>query len=203
MRHRVRGQGLQPLRCWLHRVSGLWTRPLRRCLMRARDVHGRRVRLRVRVRRRSVLGLRDRPPRLSALPALDHLRLEPRVRRADGRRCHSHPELFNSAHQLMQNTQAGMLIRGPGHVPAPPVPARPTTRSDPIQSVLIRACLYGRDACADFTLKSAALIETYPTEWDRRLLLPCSHYSACAGTPGTWRPWCLGWPSLATSSSIH
>ena len=43
-------------------------------------------------------------------------------------------------------------------------PAAPT-RSDPLQTVSIRACLYGRGACADFTLTSAALIKTNPTEW--------------------------------------
>ena len=40
-----------------------------------------------------------------------------------------------------------------------------TTRSDPLQIVLTRACLCGRGACADCTLKSAALIKTNPTEW--------------------------------------
>ena len=39
------------------------------------------------------------------------------------------------------------------------------TRSDPLQIVLTMACLYGRGACADFTLKSAALIKTNPIEW--------------------------------------
>ena len=34
----------------------------------------------------------------------------------------------------------------------------------PLQIVLIRACLYGGGACADFTLKSAALIKT-KSEW--------------------------------------
>ena len=43
-------------------------------------------------------------------------------------------------------------------------PAQHPTRSDPLQNVL-RACLYGRGACADFTLNSAALIKTNPTEW--------------------------------------
>ena len=41
-----------------------------------------------------------------------------------------------------------------------------TNRSDLLQIVLIRACLYERGACADFTLKSAALVKTNPTEWD-------------------------------------
>ena len=35
----------------------------------------------------------------------------------------------------------------------------------PPKIVMIRACLYGRGACAGFTLKSAALIKTKPTEW--------------------------------------
>ena len=39
------------------------------------------------------------------------------------------------------------------------------TRPEPLQIILIRACLYGRGACADCTLKSAALIKTNPTEW--------------------------------------
>ena len=39
------------------------------------------------------------------------------------------------------------------------------TWSDPVQIVLTRACLYGRGACADFALKSAALIKTNPTGW--------------------------------------
>ena len=39
------------------------------------------------------------------------------------------------------------------------------TRSDPVQIVLTKACLYGRGACADFLLKSAALIKTNPAEW--------------------------------------
>ena len=43
------------------------------------------------------------------------------------------------------------------------------TRSDPLQIVLTRACMYGRGACADITLKSAALIKPNPTE---RLPLP-------------------------------
>ena len=30
---------------------------------------------------------------------------------------------------------------------------------------MIRACLHGRGACADFTLKSTALSKTIPTEW--------------------------------------
>ena len=42
---------------------------------------------------------------------------------------------------------------------------RLSTLSDPLQIVLTRACLYGRGACADFTLQSAALIKTNPTEW--------------------------------------
>ena len=37
-------------------------------------------------------------------------------------------------------------------------PQATATRSDPLQIVLTRACLYGRSACADFALKSAALI---------------------------------------------
>ena len=39
------------------------------------------------------------------------------------------------------------------------------TRSDPLQTVLMGACLQGRGACAEFTLEleSAALIETNPT----------------------------------------
>ena len=45
------------------------------------------------------------------------------------------------------------------------VRANPSTRSDPPQIVLIRACLCGRGACADFTLKPAGVIETNPTEW--------------------------------------
>ena len=44
------------------------------------------------------------------------------------------------------------------------------TRSDPLQIVLIRACLHGRGACADFSLKSAALIKTNPTEWRAALI---------------------------------
>ena len=40
-----------------------------------------------------------------------------------------------------------------------------STRSDSLQIVLIRACLYGRGACADFALKSVALIKTSPTDW--------------------------------------
>ena len=40
-----------------------------------------------------------------------------------------------------------------------------STRSDPLQIVLTRACLRGRGACADFTLTSAALIKTNPTKW--------------------------------------
>ena len=43
-----------------------------------------------------------------------------------------------------------------------------STRSDRLQTVLQRACLYGRGACADCTLKSAALIKTEPTEWVKR-----------------------------------
>ena len=43
----------------------------------------------------------------------------------------------------------------------------PSTRSDPLQIVSRRAWLYGRGACADFTLKSAALIKPNPTEWHR------------------------------------
>ena len=39
------------------------------------------------------------------------------------------------------------------------------SRPDPLQIVLTRAGLYGRGACADFTLKSADLIKTNPTEW--------------------------------------
>ena len=39
------------------------------------------------------------------------------------------------------------------------------TRSDPLQIVSTRACLYGRGACANLTLKSAAPIKTNPTEW--------------------------------------
>ena len=39
------------------------------------------------------------------------------------------------------------------------------TRSDPLQIVLTSACLLGSGACADFTLTSAALIKTNPTEW--------------------------------------
>ena len=34
-----------------------------------------------------------------------------------------------------------------------PFTALPSTRSDPLEIVLIRACLYGPGACADFTLK--------------------------------------------------
>ena len=37
--------------------------------------------------------------------------------------------------------------------------------SGPLQIVLVRACLCGRGACADFTLKPAGVIETNPTEW--------------------------------------
>ena len=40
-----------------------------------------------------------------------------------------------------------------------------STRSDPIQTVLTKAWLYGRGACADFTLQSAAVIKTNPTAW--------------------------------------
>ena len=43
----------------------------------------------------------------------------------------------------------------------------PSTRADPLQIVLIRACLYGCGACADFTRQSAALIKTNPTVWAR------------------------------------
>ena len=39
------------------------------------------------------------------------------------------------------------------------------TRSDLLRIVWIRACLYGRGAYADFTLKTAALVKTNPTEW--------------------------------------
>ena len=39
-----------------------------------------------------------------------------------------------------------------------------STQSDLVQIVLTRACLYGHGACADFTLKSAALVKN-PTEW--------------------------------------
>ena len=38
-------------------------------------------------------------------------------------------------------------------------------RSDPLQIVLTRTCLYGCGACADLTLNSAALIMTNRTEW--------------------------------------
>ena len=44
------------------------------------------------------------------------------------------------------------------------------TRSDPLQIVSIRACLHGRGACADFALKSAALIKTNPAGWS---ISPC------------------------------
>ena len=40
-----------------------------------------------------------------------------------------------------------------------------TTRSDPLQTDLIRTCLCGRGACAGFTLQLAALVKTNPTEW--------------------------------------
>ena len=52
------------------------------------------------------------------------------------------------------------------------------TRSDPLQIVLTTACPHGRGACADFTLKSAALIKTNPTEWSSRARLspmPAAH----------------------------
>ena len=64
--------------------------------------------------------------------------------------------------------------------------AIPPPRSDPLQIVLIRACLYGR-ACADFTLKSAALIKT---KSDRvggsMLMLPgvCLQVLVALGTTG-------------------
>ena len=47
-----------------------------------------------------------------------------------------------------------------------------TTRSGPLQIVLTRACLYGRGACADFTLNSAALVKSNPTEWQRVTAFP-------------------------------
>ena len=59
-------------------------------------------------------------------------------------------------------TMIGALYRTvSGSTPGCGRPARP----DPVQIVLARACLYGRGACADFTLKTAALIKTNPTEW--------------------------------------
>ena len=40
-----------------------------------------------------------------------------------------------------------------------------SSRSDSIQIGLTRACMYGRGACAEVTLKSAAIVKTNPTEW--------------------------------------
>ena len=52
---------------------------------------------------------------------------------------------------------------------------------------MIRACLYGRGACADFTLKSAALTKTNPTE---------------SGGGGGWRLYLLALHLVALSLSL-
>ena len=67
------------------------------------------------------------------------------------------------------------------------------TRSDPLQIVLIRACLCGSGACTDFTLKSAALIKTNPTEWPAtmrsiRTLDPHGRPTVLATLTWSWRP---------------
>ena len=55
------------------------------------------------------------------------------------------------------------------------------TRPDPLQIVLIRACLYGRGGCADFTLKSAALIKTNPAKWWVAAHCRPQPFQSCAG----------------------
>ena len=61
---------------------------------------------------------------------------------------------------------------------------------------LTRACLYGRGACANFTLQSAALIKTKPTEWTRTQINARQFQTVFYGCQGfrrlhprpAWRP---------------
>ena len=66
--------------------------------------------------------------------------------------------------RTLQATQASMqAVRIPHSLLATAAGPHAPTRSDPLQIVLTRACLHGRGACVDFTLKSAALIKTNPS----------------------------------------
>ena len=82
------------------------------------------------------------------------------------------------------------LVGRQSHVQSPSISEMvdliPPTGSDPLQIVLTRACLYGRGACADFALKSAALVKANPI---MRIVGPsnvgfrCQHSKASRQSP--------------------
>ena len=53
--------------------------------------------------------------------------------------------------------------------------------------------MYGRGACADYTLKSAALLKTNPTEWPtvRMLTAGCCSWAIANGKPFVVLPCCV------------